>query len=881
MDRIDQIKICITEFYSGQTPENFKQIHDFLINWENSDLVVQDCIQLLSKETNEAVLFHASRSLCDFLRKRTRNLFNEQQIIEIGNFVSELVLQYISNDSEQSPELSEDSSINPVPLLDRTYFKFFLNCIADSCAFSKGGLLLKDACFRFPIDISLHICMFFFEDWNEHINEKWPVESDDIEFTLGILREVPVSVEWLSLYSSFSEYKPDQIDILSEFFPQLHEVLNLTDSYYYLIDHIETILSLSFNSYTMIIMQLSLEFSRHLRELIDDCLEKDDIDSIREYSNHLTLLWSFLFSFQDETESFFSEDVPLFLDLLKEFTIVQPVLMAVVQKTEDIELWPELIESMIIFSKVFNEAEPHQHYTVDIIEFILFAGSIGVELTESGTQESLFDFYINNTDEINNYLMDPNQNVPVILTFLSIIAKGIEKREKESGKLSEEDILPIDIPLVYLENIEMFQSSPKDVIYFALTFVDSLGKDEDCIQKFCQLFCLHFKLMPYECAEGFYKISNINRKVYFDFEIPQLLFDNFEKVSFFEENNNDQEQKSNWAGELFLSKSPLIYMLPCIINDQIDMIINDPQYTEGDKSEVNEMEVRLMTQLNGIASNIFDNLMKGLKMSEHQFLLFLSVISSAFIHIKTDDEASLKNDIIKRFCLLIFQQTMEMSQHLWLNQSSYIQNSLAYFVKSAFSNDFVGDSTQAVVSWLDNIVAIAPVNLHFEIPMFVHQYFKDMTNLQMVIQCCVISPEDPESNQDSYEINQKVMEFALTCLKTFVNNFKVWEDSFFILFPPQLLLLLATNIEGTDIIWIYSALNKIIESEKADSEMIEQLLLIALNEYKKNRCGVMNLSMIRKIFEIVGGENLVQACTSLEFTEANIKELIKDLNDSS
>lgn len=876
------IKHCIIEFYSNQSPGRIQQIHEFLINWEGSDTIVQDCFQLLTKETEEPILFYAARSLRDFLRYKTRENYEEQQIIEIGNFVSELVLHCISTvNSEQDSEFSEETKkMDLSSLFNLNSFKFFLYCIADSCAFSRGAFLLKDACSKFPIDVSLHICTAFYEDWNLQINTKWDVKGEDIEFTLNVLREVSVSVEWIFLYSFFSEYVLD-VDILSEFFPQLHEALKLTDSYCFLVDHIETILSLMFNPYSMIIIQFSLEFSKYLRELIEDCLEKNDIDSLKDYNNNLTLLWSHLIKFQDETETFFKDDI--FVDFLKEFSIVETVLITTVQKTEDVELWPTLIESMISFSEIFSGKESYQHYAVDFIEFILYAGSIGVDLTESDIPKSLFNFYIRNTEEIKNYLMNPTQSVSSILTFLSIIEKGIEKKEIEGEALEEEQKLPIEIPLAYLENIDVFlnPSSTKDVIYFSLTFVEPLGKNEKCVEKFCQLFCVHFEILPYECAEGFYKISKINKKIYYDFEIPQLLFENYETVSFFDESNNDQEQNNNWDGELILSKSPLIFMLPCIITDQIDLILNDPQYEKGDKESAAEMEERLMTQLNEIASYIFDNLMKSLKQSVQQFLIFLRVISSTFVYIKTNDEKSLKNDIIKRFCSLIFQQIMQISQHLWLDQSKYIQNYLAYFVKSAFNGDFVGDFDKAIVSWLDQVINVAPVDLHFEIPRYLYQYFKDMTNLQAIIQNCIITPEDStEADQNSISINEDLIKFAMICLKS-LNHFQKWDDSFFILFPPQLLLALAAKIEDKEIFTIFRALGTIIDSEKADSDLIGNLLLITLNEYKRNNKNEANLRMIKKIFILIGEENVVQACESLEFDEASVKQLLETLSQPS
>lgn len=879
MDRLEQVKYCVFQLYSDQKQENFKQVHKFLIDWGGSDTVAQDCIQLLATESDTTILFHAANTLCNFLKfTRLTRVIEKEQIIEIGNFVSELVLQYISSGSGQNYGVPEDSakSWNENSLLDNNFFRIFLICIADSCAFSEGAFLLRDACGQFPIDISLRICQFFFEDWNKHINTKFDVKADDIEFTLTILREFPVSDEWISLYNAFSEYKP-KIDILSEFFPQLHELLDLTETYNKLIDHIELISVLSFNSYTMIIFQLSLEFSKHLRDLICSCLEKNDIDLLDEYTEQLTYLWSIIIAYNDEDESILREDVsPLFLDLLKEFTIAESVLMDVVQKTENIDLWPKLIESMEIFGKSYNGKEPYQHYATNILEFILFAGTIGVDLSEEQIKENLFEFYTSNAEEINQYLANPTQNVPSILTFLSIIARTIMKMKNEQiineEEETEDDILPIEIPLMYLENIDIFQSSPKDVVYFSLTFIDAFYEDDKCTEKFCQIFCCNFEMLPYDCAEGLYKISNLNRKVYFEMEIPQLLYENYEKVSFFDESSNDQEQSSNWDGELFLSKSPLIFMLPCIITDQIDIIINDPQYADDDKENNEEMTEVLTTQLNGIASHIFDNLIEVIESYEsRKFNLFLSVISSVFYHIKSEYE------IAKRFCSLIFQQIMQSSQHLWLSQSNYLQNSLAYFVESAFENDFVGESAPAVASWLDHIVSIAPVERHFKIPRYLVPFFKDMTNLCMVIHNCIIFPDESDLQSGIPFINPEYIDFATVCLESLLYDEKPWDDSYFFLYPPQLLLTLATLTEYSFIRLVFIALNRILDSEKADGEFIEQLLLITLTEYGKNRMSSINLDMIAKIYQIIGGELVIQACNGLEMGELEIKELVDDI----
>ncbi|KAK8866924.1 hypothetical protein M9Y10_009893 [Tritrichomonas musculus] len=864
MDRLEQLKFCMLNFnskYTSCSQESFKQIHQFLNDWNRSDTVVEDCIQLLSKETNESILFYSIRALCDFYRSGRYSLLKEQQIIDIGNFISELVLRYISNESAGNSYISSKKESN-----DITFFRFYLICIADSCAFSKGNLLLRDICSNLPIEISLRICTFFFEDWNLYINLKWPVVNDDIEFTLGILREVPASVDWLPLYSAFAEYVLD-LNLLSEFLPKLHELINIpdVDNYSKLSDHIETILNipdvLQFSSYSYVIFQFSLEFAKRLRDLVEISLTKNDVNAICEFSNQLTFLWSVIISFNDESDSIFREDVvPLLLDLLKEFTIVESVLMAAVQITQDIELWPKLIDSMAKFGEVFNGKEPYHHYTTNIIEFILFGGSIGVDLTESQTQYSLCQFYGSNSSEINAYLANPTQNVPAILTFLSIIAKNNKTK----------NILPSTIPLMYLENIDFFNSSPKDVIYFSLTFVEQLNDNEKCVEKFCQLFCLYFQALPYECAKGFYKISNINRKFYYELNVPQLLYENYQKVSFFEE-SNEQGENSNWDGEIITSKSPLIYMLPCIITDQIDLIINDPQNNSENKPDNNEITQKLMNRLNEIASHIFDALIQS-QSNGKQFLLFLNVISSVFTLMGQG------NEIIKRFCSLIFQQIMQTSQQLWLYPSVYIQNSLSFFVISSFLSDFVNDSASAVASWLNQVILIAPVEYHFKIPKFLLQFFNFMPNLFLIIQNSIMPQEIPETHQARAVVNPDIICFALTCLNTFVDDFDTWQESFFILFPPQLLLTLASIIEDEQIYSVLNALNKIIDSGKASNEFIEQLLLVTLNEYRKDKMNTVNLEIIRKICKIVGEDNVVQACNSLCGNESkDFGQLIEDI----
>ena len=156
-----------------------------------------------------------------------------------------------------------------------------------------------------------------------------------------------------------------------------------------------------------------------------------------------------------------------------------------------------------------------------------------------------------------------------------------------------------------------------------------------------------------------------------------------------------------------------------------------------------------------------------------------------------------------------------------------------------------------------------------------------MTNLQAIIQSCIITPEDStEADQNSISINEDLIKFAMICLKS-LNHFQKWNDSFFILFPPQLLLALAAKIEDKEIFTIFRALGTIIDSEKADSDLIGNLLLITLNEYKRNNKNEANLRMIKKIFILIGEENVVQACESLEFDEASVKQLLETLSQPS
>lgn len=820
MDRLIQIKSCILQLNGKENAEDINAVNSFLIQWTHSQDFPSDAIGLLTTETNPTILFHAACGLHDFLTHANIEGISESFLVQIGESLASIVLTYISDIQSQGGCI----------LADIPFFRFLLISIADSCAFSKGILKLEAVCANLPFEISHQICVYFFEEWNSYINTKWTIDNSDIEFTMKVLNITPLSKDWIRLYASFAESYPETSNLMV-FMPKLHDLLEIPESYPYIINHIQVISEFIFTEYTHGLFQLTIKLSMIIRNQI----ELEQTVSIKDSLNALIDLWSTILGFSDEEDSIFSEAIiPTFSALLEEFAQVDCLLFKNIDKLSDFTLFPALICAMCTFGESLGESNPYIQYISPILTFLLNSSMVGIDLNDSDISESIRRFYFNCYEVINQYLMDPNQALPSTLTLLSVLACENNKEK-----------MPREIPLFYLNNIQAFGVFPKEILGFSLQFIDILGSDDDCLLKFGQIFLMLFERFPFECSKGLFKLNKINSMIYFQLSAHQILCENYQAFL----NSNDE------SSDLFeTSSNPLCYNLPCIILGQSKLFMM--AQTEKEKQEA-------MNGLNLIGGFILEALKQSFENVNMNIINFFAMISSSFQNLNT-----CTNELILQFGRRLVVDMLPICRPLFSDFSNEVQLILYHFMNSAFQcHFFCNEAVPQIAEWINIMIAHAPNVCHFELLRFLVDHFEKIPAASCIMTNCILLTEE------SCLVNSDIVDYAIVTLNSFIRDFPHWDSKFNVLFPYQLLLRYAlSNHQGLADL-AYMALFRILEGDNTEFEFMYYLTSLALNRYGTNRPNIRDLN---KIYAKIGENCFIKLLTDMGTDSSNITQFVNE-----
>ena len=691
-EKLNYLQMLMIRLSTEQSNETINEIDEQLRIWESSDQVIVDSLSLLAFSNNQIVYFFSLCAILSSIRTHKQD-FPKQYVNDIINFIlPHFIAQNVGN--SQMP-----------------FFKFSLVCCADICIFFNSEYPINWICENLPEDIISSFVLCYLEEAKQYNKGSNLFPEVSKEYIANILKNLPVSDSWLTIYSYLSEIIPSN-NRLIEFIPNLTRLINIPDSYDMLIDHIECVMVISFSEYSAKLLQFSCSFSDFLRSYIENLLQNNqEISEQYIPLKYLIKLWSSIFSIDDEDETLFSSSYLKFTnELISKFIEAGITILKVMNNDEEIlRDIKKLLLNLIRFCLYITD-DSLKWFILEATNFIMefFKFEINeIKIDSNRISENFQDLYFKNQELFDHFFLNQLENDPRpgILSIISMINN-----------------FPLEIASMYSQRLSKFEEFHVDLLNFSLRYSNIF---DNYSSYFLHIFSKYFPYYPKKCSVGLFKLLTPDTKFSFDTTaIFEFLTESLTKFS------------------MISSKSPLIYIIPTIINNSLS-------FNENVLKEIVQHILQLIVEF-----------MKRVN-CEDDFDHFFNNIEKIIENLNTNIP------IVKRVGILMYIHISQNLGDIWNSKSEFIQSILVDFV---IKSDLEGISIkkQAIAEWLNRIIVKSPYRCHFELLGYLVDYLDMMENV-----CNAMRSNDNE--------------FVEVALYSFYST-NVWSSKIYIFFPPNYLL---------------------------------------------------------------------------------------------